>query len=515
MAKQTTAARPGAAKQDQSDSQQEPGADGGDAPADTVAFITGRTRDKAATRPAPQADDTPKDGPKGGPKNETGDANAESDTPDTPARRRRNQAQGGVRARGERTPAIGKRAAPKKRAKPSAPSPEGNTSQPAPEKPEVKPVAGPARMKRRHWGVITSWAVLVLVPWLAAVSYLFVVAEDQYGSVSGFTVRSQDQGGANDLLSGLVSFAGGSTASESDILYEFIQSQEMVQSVADQIDLKAHYAQYWPSDWVFSIWPDATQEELIWYWNRMVKVSYDSGTGLIRVQVKAFAPQTAQDINRAIVNESQARINALNLKARQDAMRYAQADLQDAVELLKDAREALTRFRTRTQIVDPETDIQTRMGVMSSLQQQLANALVDYDLLQGTTGQNDPRLKELRKRIDVIRERIATERRDFATSSTETGGISQDYPTLIAEYERLKVDQSYAEESYIAALKALESARDEAARQSRYLATYINPTRAHQAEYPQRFVLSGLIGLFLLLTWSIGVLVYYSIRDRA
>jgi len=524
MAKQTTAARAKAVEQDEAGNRDVSGperdymtAEAPDAPSEAVPFITRRNR------PAPKAGSAPADG------GAEGRDTQQDDGANRPALRRRQAGPGkpgqkkaaGRNKRGgparKRRDGTGTPAAPQDapaRGKPAQQVGPGD-SKPNPEVPEVKPVAGPAQMKRRHWGVLSSFFVLVAVPFFAAISYLFFVAEDQYHSISGFTVRSQDQGGANELLSGLVSFAGGSTASESDILYEFIQSQEMVQSVNDRIDLRQHYSRYWPRDWAFSLWPDATQEELIWYWNRMVGVSYDSNTGLIRVQVKAFEPQMAQDVNQAIVTESQTRINELNRQAREDAMRYAQADLEDAVDQLKDAREALTEFRTRTQIVDPETDIQARMGVMSSLQQQLATALVEYDLLQQTSGQNDPRLTEARQRINAIRERITAERRNFATSSTETGGVSQDYPTLIAEYERLKVDQEYAEESYFAALKALETARDEADRQSRYLATYINPTRAEQSEFPQRFILSGLIGLFALLTWSIGVLIYYSIRDRS
>ena len=380
----------------------------------------------------------------------------------------------------------------------------------------VRPIAGPSKLKKRHWGLISSFLLLALVPWLAIVAYLFIVAEDQYHSLAGFTVRSQEQSGANDILGTVGNFvSGGSTASDSDILYEFIQSQEMVQTINAQIDLREHYSQNWPSDWVFSIWPEATQEDLIWYWNRMIGVSYDSSTGLIEVQAKAFDPDMAQKIAGAIVSVSQDRINDLNLQAREDAMRYAQSDLDDAISALKSAREAMTNFRSTSQIVDPETDIQTRMGVMTSLQQELATALVEYDLLRGTTSQADPRLKDATQRIEVIRDRIAIERRNFATSSTETGGVSRDYPSLIAEFERLSVDREYAEQSYFASLTALETARDEANRQSRYLATYINPTLAESPEYPQRFFLAGLIGLFTLLTWSIMVLVYYSIRDRA
>ena len=159
--------------------------------------------------------------------------------------------------------------------------------------------------------------------------------------------------------------------------------------------------------------------------------------------------------------------------------------------------------------------MQSRMGVMSNLQQQLAEALIEYDLLRGTTNGSDPRLTKAEQRIEVIRDRIQIERQTFTSDNTDTGAVGEDYPTLIAEYESLAVDANYAEEVYRAALTALEAARDDAARQSRYLATYIKPTLAQDSEYPQRFILGGLSALFLVLFWSILSLIYYSIRDRS
>jgi capsular polysaccharide transport system permease protein len=377
------------------------------------------------------------------------------------------------------------------------------------------PMARPAAFERRHWGLIISFLVLVVAPLAVAVFYLFTIAKDQYLSTTGFTVRTQQSSGANDLLGGLASFTSNTAASDSDILYEYIRSQEMVETVQAQVDLNAHYAQFWDEDPVFSLRPGGTLEDLVSYWHRVVQIAYDSGSGLIEVQVQAFTPDIAQEVAQTIVEASQIRINALNEQAREDAMRYARVDLDEAIEQLKGARESITQFRTRTRIVDPAADIQSRMGVMSNLQQQLAEALIEYDLLAGSVGANDPRVKQAQQQIDVIRERINIERQSFTSKNTDTGAVGEDYPTLIAEFERLTVDLQYAEESYRAALTALATARDDATRQGRYLSTYVRPTRAEASEYPNRYVLSGLIAFFLLLGWSILALIYYSIRDRS
>ena len=380
----------------------------------------------------------------------------------------------------------------------------------------VRPLAERARMQTRHRGLVGSFLVLVVVPLFLMMLYLGLLSIDQYSSTAGFTVRQENAASGSDIVGGLAQFAGGSgIASDSDILYAFIQSQEMVMAANEQVNLREHYSQSWPRDFAFALWPGSTLEDLVWYWRRVVRLAYDSSSGLTEVEVLAYDPDTAQKIASIIVTESEKRINELSEQAREDTLRHARADVEVAVERLRETREAMTEFRSRTQIVDPAADIQGRMGVMNNLQQQLAEALINYDLLHGTTRENDPRMVTARKRIDVIRERIRIERQTFASNNTETGGVGKDYPNLISEYESLNLDREFAEEIYRASLMALESARDEAIRNSRYLAVYIKPTHAGSSQYPRRWLIFLLTGVFLLLIWSVGALIYYSIRDRS
>lgn len=379
---------------------------------------------------------------------------------------------------------------------------------------EVRPVAIAATMRRRHWGIALSFVTLVLVPVVVTMFYLWVIAADQYSSNTGFTVRSEERGAATDLLGGLASFGAGATNSDVDVLYEFIQSQEIVEKIDAKLDLRSLYSVYWPRDPVVALSPKASIEDLHAYWERVVRISFDGSNGLIDLEVLAFRPEDAKRIAEEIVAQSQEMINQLNETARADALRYAQADLDQAIQRIKDARGALTGFRTRTQIVDPQTDIETRLGVLQNLQQQLAEALVEADILEQTTTQNDPRLIQTRQKIAVIRSRIAYERRTFANAEEEVGSLGEDYPTLIAEYESLSVDLDFAEEAYRAALTAMDVAKSNALRQSRYLATYVNPTRSQSSEYPRRFVISGLTALLLFMLWGMAALVFYSLRDR-
>ncbi|WP_263741882.1 sugar transporter [Defluviimonas sp. WL0050] len=380
----------------------------------------------------------------------------------------------------------------------------------------LRPVASPARMRSRHWGLIASFVLGVLLPTAVSIVYLFFVSADQFASTVGFTVRREEGIDATaGLFGGLAQFTGTGVTSESDILYEFIHSQEIVETIDARVNLRGMYSRHWPIDPVFALDPSVAIEDLLFHWQRMVRISYDQSTRLIELRVLAFSAEDARRIADEILLEGQRKINDLNTAARQDVMRYANEDLDVALERLKKSREAMTQFRIRTQIVDPDSDIQGRMGVLSTLQQQLAEALIAYDLLLlQTEMDSDPRIAQSLRRIEVIRDRIAAERNTFATASHEVGELSENYPELIAEYESLSVDREYAEESYRLALAAVDAARAEAARQSLYLAPFIRPTLPETSEYPRRFVISGLVAVFLLLAWSILALAYYSLRDR-
>lgn len=368
--------------------------------------------------------------------------------------------------------------------------------------------AGGARFRLRHGLVLASFVALVVAPLMVAAWYLYSVAVDQYASRVGFSVQREEAGSAIEFLGGITEISG-SSSSDTDILYRFIQSREMVRSVDARLDLRAVWAQ--PGDPAFGLAPGGTIEDLEAHWNRKVDVFYDTSSRLIEVRALAFRPEDATAIGRAIFDESTRMLNNLSAIAREDSTRYARAELDVALERLKRARQALTTFRMRTQIVDPEADIQGRMGLLNMLLAQQAAALIDLDMLSANTGATDPRYLQAQKRVDVIEARILAERARFGEQS---GPADEAYATQVAEFEALMVDLEFAQGSYLSARAAHDAALAEAQRNSRYLATYLSPTMAERAEYPQRWMILLLLGAALMALWSIGVLVYYALRDR-
>jgi capsular polysaccharide transport system permease protein len=364
----------------------------------------------------------------------------------------------------------------------------------------------------RHVLVALSFIICVIVPAAASGFYLWTVAVDQYASSVGFTVRREDAGSPTDVLSGLTNFSGASST-DTDILFEYLQSQKLVSEIDAEVGLRTRWSK--PKyDPVFTIDENASIEALMAYWERMVRVSYGTGAGLIEVEVRAFAPDDATLIAETLFAKSSEMINDLSSIARADSIRYTNIELKAAENRLRDAREALTRFRNVHQIVDPELDLRSQAGLLAKLQEQKATALIELDLLSKTAQLNDPRNQQAQRRLEVINERIAQERLKLGGSGQLPQEGDRGFADIIGEYERLVVDREFAQEAYISARAAHDSALSEASRKSRYLAAYMEPTQAQSAAYPERLTLQIVITLFLFLLWSVGVLVYYSVKDR-
>lgn len=396
--------------------------------------------------------------------------------------------------------------APKPAVSPAA-APPPAAAQPRP----VRKPARPARSRRRHWLTLVSFVIFVIIPSSFSGAYLAFVAVDQYASKVGFSVRREDSSSAMEILGGLSSLSN-SSSSDTDILYEFIQSQRLVTDIDEELDLHAIWNE--PSrDVIFALQKDASLEELVEYWNRMVRISYRAGSGLIEVEVLAFSARDATLIAQTLFNRSSQMINELSDIARQDSIRYAREELDEALDRLKDARSVVTKFRNDNQIVNPEIDIQTQAGLLGNLQNQQAQTLIEIDMLRSIdASSNDPRLQQATRRLEVIENRISAERLKLGVGGDGDG--STVFADLLGDYERLVVEREFAEQSYVSALANYDRSQAELRRKTRYLAAYMEPTRAQTPLYPKRLTLFVLVSLFLFLIWSVAVLVAFSVRDR-
>ncbi|MBW6416196.1 hypothetical protein [Celeribacter sp. PS-C1] len=394
---------------------------------------------------------------------------------------------------------------------------EGDSGQSLRRPPPLGRVPEPAHIahiRLRHVAILASFLLGVILPVLLVSWYMVFRASDQYVSQLSFSVRTEEPSSALDILGGLSSVSSSSGTSDTDVLFKYLQSDGLVQEINNEIDL----VNLWNKperDPYYSFGDDHTIEALTDHWNRMVDIFYDSSAHILELRAHAFTPEDAQLINDRILAKSSNLVNELSSIAREDGTRYAREDLEQAVERLKAARSAIARFRSENLILDPSAESQSQMGLLNMLQQQLADAMVEHDMLLQTTNETDPRVNQVRNKIDVIRRRITAERQNFSASPGQgQEGDERAYAAILEEFESLSVDKEFAEQAYVSALASYDSALADAGRKTRYVAAHIKPTLPQRSTAPHRMSTIALFALFNFLLWSIAVLVFYALRDR-
>ena len=295
-------------------------------------------------------------------------------------------------------PAATRRAAAKPAARPAAKPRRARRVAPPPT-PELAaalaaaasaPEVRPARLMPRHWLVLLSFLLIVLLPFAATVGYLYTRAADRYHSDVAFSIRSEETSSATAGLLGAITNIGSGSASDADILYEYVRSQDIVEAVDAELDLRAVWSRP-EGDPVFTVAPDASIEDLVAHWRSMVDISFESATGIITARAQAFTSEDAHAIAEAILEQSSALVNELSDQARADAIRFAQEEFAEAEENLRVMRARLSAFRRENRIVDPSGDVAGQTGLLNALQTELAQALVERDMLlsyvgEGTSG---------------------------------------------------------------------------------------------------------------------------------
>ncbi|MEY9998688.1 RkpR, polysaccharide export protein [Sinorhizobium fredii] len=386
--------------------------------------------------------------------------------------------------------------------------------------PDEKPDARPKWLKKlaiRHTIIAASFLGLVALPATLASLYMAFIAADQYHSTTSFAVRSIEGGVSSDILGMFTQASGGSTVSDSYILMDYILSERMAADADRRFKLEDIYVTR-GLDYFYGIGSDLPIEDKLAYWRDMVSVNFDHASGIMQVNVRAFDPKQAREIAEFVVAQSDNLVNSLSLSARNDVLRAAQDEVLAGEARLSKARAGLRDYRDKSQEISPEEGAKLAVQLIGSLEQQLTQLNADLATAKSQMGEDTPRIRVLKTRIESLEKQLAVERQRLGAGEKTSAAVDPTGPDVagrIAEFEELETEREFAERAYTAALGSLEKARIEANNRQRYLALFIEPTLSELAQYPSRLLNALLVTLGLLFAWGIGVMSYYNIRDRA
>ncbi len=361
---------------------------------------------------------------------------------------------------------------------------------------------------------VLFWLFFVL-PLGVGITYYYKYASNQYQSSAHFTIEENGKV-SFDPLGALTGLAGPVPSTrDALIIKDFIESRQVIEEIKHQVDIKKLYARS-DKDWLSRLPEDASIEDIVEYWQKKVRVNFDTTSGITKLSVMAFEPEDSVKIIKAILKVSERLVNSLSEKARQDTLRFAEKELAKAEDALIEARAKVTRFREQQKAISPEKNVEIQVSLVASLEAELATAEANLRSVRMQLQDGTPKVRAAFNRVSSLKQQIQKEKARLSYRSMQNKKKpSKSLSKLIAKQEELLTEQGFAEKKYESALLLMEQASIDSSKQHRYLTVIVQPQLPEEAVKPDQPHDYIVLFLSCLLFWGISSLVIASIRDHA
>ncbi len=372
-----------------------------------------------------------------------------------------------------------------------------------------------ARARRRSF--LQRLALFVGLPTLLATAYVFLYATPRYVSEFQVTYQSFDQppvsGGQSNAFAAIFGLSN-STVDMSRVIASYLTSTDAMGKVDAAVNLRAHYSNH-RIDWLDRLSPRASPEEFLAYFQKRVSVDALMG-GYVIVDLEAFDPQTAHKAAEALAAASDEMVQALSIRALQDAVHVAEGELARTQDRLLKATLAVTNFRNQHNNFDPQVAA-TQLGtVIGALESQLSGYRAALESTRGVLNEEAPAVKALRAQIRATEQQIAVEESRLATTQQPHGSArTEPYSQTVADFVALTEEQQFATDEYTSAKQAVDAARANATSKKQYVNTFVSPNVPQQSTSPDPFHVIAETFFGAILVYLIGSLLVGAFRDQA
>ena len=375
---------------------------------------------------------------------------------------------------------------------------------------QLKAPAGTWRraLKKRLSRINRLFLLTVVVPTVLAGIYFGLIASDVYVSESRFVVRSPDKqmgSGLGALLKG----AGFSRAQDdSYTVHDYVLSRDALKEINDKLGVGKAFSSSQVD--LFSRFGgldfDLSFEALHRYYQKKVEMLQDSASSISTLTVRAYTAQDAVGINQKLLELSEALVNRMNERGRQDLIRSAALEVSNAETKAKAAGLALSAYRTAKGVVDPERQATAQLQQVAKLQDELIATKTQLAQLKAFTPQN-PQIPAMQLRAKTLQGEM----------DIETGKVTGDGRSLsnkAADYQRLALEREFADKQLGSAMASLELARNEAQRKQVYIERIVQPSLPDLAMEPRR--LRSILATFVLglVAWGILSMLLAGVREH-
>jgi capsular polysaccharide transport system permease protein len=363
----------------------------------------------------------------------------------------------------------------------------------------------PARGRRMPRAV--GFALFAVLPAVLVWAYLsFIaapvyVAEARFAVVPGAAVAPAGSAAEGEAIARQAGF----------VAADYMRSRQAVEDLRRSMNLAGMFApdgldlfnRFW--------WDDGSIDELARYWrNWAVEPAYDEQAGIASVTVRAFAPQDAQRIAQALVQNAERLVDDFGTPQREAMMTAAREEVDRTAAELADARKALLTFRAAQRTYAPTQTADATATLAANLRGSLSTMNAQLAVLTHTLAPTAPAVSVLKAQIGATETELERVRNSLGDSGK--GADAASLPGQLDTYDMLDERRSLAVALHDRAATLLQDASLSAVAQRPAVALFVAPGLPQAPVAPRPMVDGGIVLVAAAALWWLGLGVRRALR---
>ena len=350
----------------------------------------------------------------------------------------------------------------------------------------------------------------VVICFSIAVVYMGFIASDRYVSRAELIIKQADQ---IKMLPDALSMLGLGGSNHQDVLLiqDYLNSWDLLSKLDTELGLKSHY-QSGQADYFSRLPSDVSREDFIKYYREHLTLRLDELSGVLTIELQAFAPEYGQQVVGLMLKESERFINKLGHQVALEQLAFVEQEVNRAYQRLQDEKAKVLAFQNSHELISPESTSSARLGVVSQIEAELVRHQAELKQLRSYMRDTAPGVISVQSRVNALTKQLEQERAKL--TGVNTGIEKEAMNEITASYMDVQTQATLAADLYKTGLISLEQARLEAYRKLKHLLVISQPSLAEDAEYPRRLYNLATIGVLLCLFYGLVVMGLATLREH-
>ena len=291
----------------------------------------------------------------------------------------------------------------------------------------------------------------VALPTILTFGYFALIASPMYVSETQFAVKDVVEQGAGIDIASQIFRTSSSSIQNARIVEAYLRSPDLFNALDRELKVVDYYSSG-SHDLISRLAKNPTAWDKEVFWSKVSQPKLDVDSGIVTFAVRAYDPQMAQNIAQATLKASEALVNEMNERSRNDSIKLASSEVKLAQQRVTQAQKALEVFRDEHRELDPKATASGLQTLVFELEGERSKVKAQLEEARSYMQANAPTVRSLEKRLAAVEAQLKAEKARLAGTQETSLALN----AWVSQYENLMIESEFAQKQLVSAMTALE-----------------------------------------------------------